>query len=443
VIPPKNTAVICIGKTLPKKWLIGDMPLLTVSDRFSAEIVSNEVQKIFDRFDAIESAILRELGEDYNFDIMRIIHLCSDAMGNPLIVVDSTLKYMLYPTNDKQHDTDDVPFELNLDTATAIRNVCASERLILAPFFSSLNLKGARSYCSNFYEKGYFTGFAYFKEIFRPFQDSDYPIANHLFPYIKKAYLKHLRYKTKKETPDVAIVLQKLLKHSALSPAEYKQIELAQDELWRCFKITEKHDEQSSMTPDYMCTTINYLLAGMACAVNGGDSIIGLLRVQQEENEEASVLAKFGNLVEEMGYRGGFSDKFTNLHKLEKYLLQAEHAVNMHNQIEADATILFFQDYILDYFLQAGIETIPLEMLYSKGMRNLLEYDRRKNTDYAKTLEAWLRNEMSLTQTANEVFIQRSSLVKRLGKIKRLTGDDFSDPDTRLYYRICFRLMKN
>jgi DNA-binding PucR family transcriptional regulator len=105
--------------------------------------------------------------------------------------------------------------------------------------------------------------------------------------------------------------------------------------------------------------------------------------------------------------------------------------------------MLFFQDYILEYFLQTGIETLPLEMLYSKGMRNLLEYDRRKNTSYAKTLDAWLRNEMSLTQTANEVFIQRSSLVKRLDKIRRLTGDDLSDPDTRLYYRICFRLMKN
>ncbi|MDR2246278.1 MAG: helix-turn-helix domain-containing protein [Treponema sp.] len=48
-----------------------------------------------------------------------------------------------------------------------------------------------------------------------------------------------------------------------------------------------------------------------------------------------------------------------------------------------------------------------------------------------------------MTQTASEVFIQRSSLVKRLDKIRRLTGDDLADPDTRLYYRICFRLMKN
>jgi DNA-binding PucR family transcriptional regulator len=151
----------------------------------------------------------------------------------------------------------------------------------------------------------------------------------------------------------------------------------------------------------------------------------------------------FGNLAEQMGYMGGFSDKFTDLHKLDKYLLQAKHAANMHNQSEDEAAMLFFQDYILDYFLQAGIETFPLEMLYSKGLQTLLEYDRRRNTEYTKTLDIWLRNEMNLTQTAKEIFIQRSSLVKRLDKIKHLTGEDLTDPDIRLYYRICFHLMKN
>jgi DNA-binding PucR family transcriptional regulator len=105
--------------------------------------------------------------------------------------------------------------------------------------------------------------------------------------------------------------------------------------------------------------------------------------------------------------------------------------------------MLFFQDYILEYFLQAGVEMLPVEMLYSKGLRTLLEYDRRKHTGYAKTLETWLRNETNLTQTAKELFIQRSSLVKRLDKIKHLTGEDLTDPDFRLYYRICFRLLKN
>jgi hypothetical protein len=448
VIPPKNTAVICIGKTLPKKWLAGDTQLLMVSDKFSAEIVCNEVQKIFNRFDAIERALLRELGEDQDFDIMQILRLCTEAMENPLAVVDSSLKDMLSSTIDKQHDNkllievSDAPFDLTVETATKIKDVCKSEYQILEPFISSLTVQGFRAYNYNFYQMGYFIGFAYFRESCRPFRESDYPIANYFFPYIKDAYLRHLRHKMAKESPEVT-VLQKLLEHNALSAEEHNQLKLAPNELWTCFTIIEKRGERS-MTTDYMCTTINALLKGMAYAVNmGDDSIAGLLRIRQEESHEETALAMFGNLTKQMGYRGGFSDKFTDINKLDKHLLQAEHATNMHNQIEADATILSFQDYILDYFLQAGIEMLPLEMLYSKGLRTLLDYDRRKNTDYARTLEAWLRNEMSLTQTANEVFIQRSSLVKRLDKIKRLTGDDFSDPDTRLYYRICFRLMKN
>jgi DNA-binding PucR family transcriptional regulator len=38
--------------------------------------------------------------------------------------------------------------------------------------------------------------------------------------------------------------------------------------------------------------------------------------------------------------------------------------------------------------------------------------------------------------------LHRSSLLKRLDKIKRLIGSDLKDADTRLYYRICLKLMK-
>ncbi|MDR1622590.1 MAG: helix-turn-helix domain-containing protein [Synergistaceae bacterium] len=92
--------------------------------------------------------------------------------------------------------------------------------------------------------------------------------------------------------------------------------------------------------------------------------------------------------------------------------------------------------------LDTCLDKLPFEFLCSKGIQRLIDYDNRKKTEYLDTLEIYLRNEMNISKTAEELFIHRSSLLKRLDRIAGLTGDDLSNSDTRLYYRILFRLLR-
>lgn len=84
---------------------------------------------------------------------------------------------------------------------------------------------------------------------------------------------------------------------------------------------------------------------------------------------------------------------------------------------------------------------LSLESLFSRQFRNLLDYDHEHGTALAKTLEHYLRNEMNLTETARELYLHRSSLIKRLDRIKQLLECDQTNPNLILYYRMCFELL--
>ena len=96
----------------------------------------------------------------------------------------------------------------------------------------------------------------------------------------------------------------------------------------------------------------------------------------------------------------------------------------------------------MSYMLDACCRELPVETLMGRGLRELLAYDKARGTQHVKTLDCYLRNECSASQTARELYVHRTSLLQRLEKIKQVLNDDLESPNHRLYYRVCLALMK-
>jgi DNA-binding PucR family transcriptional regulator len=64
--------------------------------------------------------------------------------------------------------------------------------------------------------------------------------------------------------------------------------------------------------------------------------------------------------------------------------------------------------------------------------------DKPGGTDYWNTLKVYLDNEMNATQTADDLFIHRTTLRMRLNRIKKVV--DLSTPLSRMYVRYCLYL---
>lgn len=86
----------------------------------------------------------------------------------------------------------------------------------------------------------------------------------------------------------------------------------------------------------------------------------------------------------------------------------------------------------------AGGEREVLQRFCEDRLHALHEYDRNNASDYARTLETYLFSRCNAGAAAEKLYIHRNTVNYRLRKISEITGEDLSDIETLLNYRIAF-----
>lgn len=444
--PPQQIGMICIGDRIPQAWLASGVPLLVIQNSPGVLTVFNQIHSMYNHLDAWDNLLRDELERDSDFDIKQILRLGSLLLGRSIIVSDHTLRGIFhtecYPAPDGGTEVHvfDSPGSMSVEYSEKIKDVCRLERVIKVPYLTSLDADGEKNYCNNLYPIGSFAGCISIREGGKPFRESDYLLMDHFFACFQKAFLKHLRSYGQVESASLT-ALRNLLSHTQLGLEEQAQPSLQPGEAWVCFNLREYQSERS-LLKEYMYATLNGILPRTVYAFIYHGEIVGIFRLQGKDiSQEDSALLFFGDTLRRMGYYGGISNPFTDLTRLANYLRQASYAAE-HGHSD-DGPLYFFRDLTLSYLLDSCTWELPADSLCSQGMIALLENDRQKGTEYIKTLDTYLRNETHITQTAEALYIHRSSLIKRLDKIQRLLGDDLNDPDVRLYYRICLALINS
>ena len=61
--------------------------------------------------------------------------------------------------------------------------------------------------------------------------------------------------------------------------------------------------------------------------------------------------------------------------------------------------------------------------------------------EYARTLVCYLRNSQNATHTADELFIHRTSFMRRMAHMKDLAPFDLDDPDEALHLLLSAKLL--
>lgn len=440
--PVPGTGIICVGDRIPSAWFTGDTQILFLQEDTNVITVFNETNHIFERFDQWNEQLRDELEKESDFDIRKILILGSQMLENPFSVAGQMLQTLFSVTfqvdsSGKPHFSilDRQPDHLPISYTEQIKQVCGLERSLTVPFLSSVDLKNQQSYCCNLFSMGYFVGCVSVSTFYRPFQDRDYPIADHFFAYFQKAFFKYLRDNTQAQTP-AAVAMQKLLLREPMSPEEAALFRLDQDESWLFFKLKERKGRKY-LPKDYMYGTLNALMPQNIYVSMFHKEIVGLIRLRQDDTQ---TLESFRALLDRMDYFAGLSNFFLETDRIYDYLLQAHYVVEHFADHPGEKTLYFFQDRTLDYLLNACTAEMAAQSLIARSILCLADHDKKKGTEYVKTLDIYLRNEMSITKTADALFIHRTSLMKRLDKIQRLMNDDLSDPDRRLYYRLCLAL---
>ena len=138
----------------------------------------------------------------------------------------------------------------------------------------------------------------------------------------------------------------------------------------------------------------------------------------------------------------GISNPFEDIYQARLYYLQACAAMDNGRLFAPEQQFYFFQDFALKELVINAIGNLPMEMYYSEGLLRLKKHDESSGVSYVDTLRTYLNDNMSITKTTAHLYINKSTLVERLARIKRELGCDLNDPDERLRIQILLKAEK-
>lgn len=450
--PAAGTAMIIVGGKLPQIWLTSGAQVLHLEGKSDLLAAMRDVFAVFDKFDLWDEQ-LRDGVEDFdNLNINQLLLLGAEVLENSVIVhnykleqialcelvtnEDGSIGFMSYNRDALKdtHQNDPSAWE-------AINSVCHAERKITEPYLSNIPIDGLEAYCCNIYSFGHFVGCLHIRNQHRPFRNSDFPLADRLFVYLKKVFLRYLSTTNDEVAPETE-ALCSILDRLPLGAANADCFVLSGNKYWRCFKLKEKRGIRC-LPKEYLCENLRGLIADTIFPVIHHEELLGLIRLDHGSKDKvASSLRLFGDITDDMGYVAGLSGEFTDVRDAMPYYIQAAYAVENAVRNGSEAHLNYFSDFALEYMLYECMGEMPLIALIPKGLSELLYLDRQKDSDYIRTLDIYLRNETNASRTAEELFIHRSSFIKRFEKIQRIIDMDLDDPDVRLRLRIYLKLIE-
>lgn len=140
--------------------------------------------------------------------------------------------------------------------------------------------------------------------------------------------------------------------------------------------------------------------------------------------------------------KAGVSEGFEDLTRIGEHYYQAQTALRLGQGTNPDFWYYKFEDYIVAYILESITGNVSKESLYYKGIKKLRQYDEENGTDLLPTFRHFAECIFSTGTAAEKAYVHRSTLIRRLEKIKAICGFDLTDMDEVIHVLISFRLMK-
>lgn len=121
------------------------------------------------------------------------------------------------------------------------------------------------------------------------------------------------------------------------------------------------------------------------------------------------------------------SEKFTNLFDVPSMLQQARFALRLSHFEGSRSRLTFAKNYKIPMFFLSHTQNANHQDYKSFLLEQIKEYDLKHNSEYLKTLKAYLLHNMDITEIASSLNIHRNTVTYRLSRIEELFDIKLSD----------------
>jgi len=136
----------------------------------------------------------------------------------------------------------------------------------------------------------------------------------------------------------------------------------------------------------------------------------------------------------------GMSNAFKNMARLPEYYKQALRAIQVGATETGTPGLFVYNNYFLKHIASIFLQKADADVFCCPQMSKLLEYDKNKGKDLAKTLYMYLLHG-STNAAASAMFIHRNTMLYRVGLINELVSIDYNDPMLRQYLILSYEMM--
>lgn len=443
-----DTLILCIGNSVCLPYYVERCSVLLIRENVSMSLLFNRLTEIFNRYDAWDQR-LRELLYT-NPDIQGMIDCSSSIFDNPLFVLDADFHYIAYSN---YSDIELADWEKLLSRAPGGDNL---DLPILSKFLEFQNLSmeerkpilfnmlDSSTLSVNLFEEDDYIGCLTVDYRRRKHRPSDDILADHLARLLEGALVKYA-FSSHMNRHTLRQIFYDLL----------SDVHISSEEQWRIDNINRRRSyicaqirfsrRLVNLPNGYICSTIEKTFP-KSMAFEYEEAVAAFFDMESidcDENSFHQLLKEhFVSLAGTDGFDVGVSNVFRDIYDARLYYLQACSALEHGKQLAPSEHFHLFRDYVLTELIENAMGKLPLRTYFSPGLERLAKHDAGSAVSYMDTLRAYLDHNMSVTKTASSLFLNRSTLLERLARIKNLLGAELQEPGERLLLQILLKAME-
>ena len=435
--------IITEWKKEDNQMVAPDSPYIRLNETVSATETLNTLQRIFDHCDdwtdQLNTLILQ------SGSIQRALKLSAEMLGNPLVVM--TMDFTLTAegrigtaTKGNQLFTDQI---VNLEYMNAFiqdesyKKSLTAEAPVLLPAF----INGCRMISMNLWTKGEVTHRVVALESHKKLSEGDKCILGTLASYLEYILLHEPSFQEKDDLDDVCrtIVTDRTADYLTMSNRLAALGWSSRHEYFCLVLQTAGGDKEHAsgtickyLKKQFPHSTSFQVHQEIVCFFN-------LTKIGQTEEEVEASLIYF---IRDSYLKAGYSRTMEGHMNLRRQYLQAKIALDVGSRKKPYVWIHKLDQMVLTYIMEQTTKTLPATMLCHEGLLELKKLDEVHHSEYMLTLRTYLEQNLNATQTANEMFIHRSTFLYRLEKIKAVLQSSLEDPDEIFYLNLSLRLLE-
>lgn len=208
-----------------------------------------------------------------------------------------------------------------------------------------------------------------------------------------------------------------------------------------CMVLQILYQESNAMTAQAICRYIRKQFPD-SCSFEYGTDIVTFFNLTKLEMDYEAIDQKMSCFIRDSYLNAGYSRVINGHMSLRRQYKQARIALEVGSRVKPYNWIYRFNQIVVPYLMEQSAKKLPGNMICHEGVLALKQIDEERQTEYVKTLKAYLDTNLSATKAAGELFIHRSTFLYRLEKIQEILQTSLEDSDEIFYLNYSLRILE-